>query len=85
MAKRHYGSANYAGMDDRRRMEKQDGSMLNEDHSAVANLPQEVKYHAWPKGASYADWDLDDTIRGIDKQEGQDVGGMKKHKSTKKY
>jgi hypothetical protein len=85
MAKRHYSEGNYVGMDDRRRMERQDGSMLNEDRSAVANLPQEVKYHAWPSNRTYAEWKLDDTIRGIDEQESADGRGMMKHKSTKKY
>lgn len=88
MAKRHhskYDGGEYAGMDNRRRIERQDGAMLNEDHSATANLPQEVKYHAWPKERLYADYKLDDTIRGIDSQQSADGSGMRKHKSTKKY
>jgi len=88
MAKRHYkslGADMYAGMDPRRRLEQQDGSMLNEDRNAIANLPQDVKYHAWPKAGYYSDYGLDDTIRGINKQMDEDGAEMKKHLQPGKY
>ena len=66
-------------------MERQDSSMLSADNSAVANMPQQVKYHAWPKGAGYASYNLDDTISGIDKQTSADESGMKRHRSKSKY
>lgn len=72
-------------MDPRRYQEMRDAGMIQEDHSATANLPQEVKYHAWPKADHYEDYGLDDTIRGIDKQEDTDVRGMKKHLQPGKY
>lgn len=79
MAKKRFYEASQRGM------EARDSRMLSEDKSAVANMPQDVKYHAWPKGAGYADYTLDDTISGIDKQMGDDVSGMKRHKSKSKY
>ena len=69
----------------RRKEEMRDFSMISEDKSACANLPQDVKYHAWPKTGHYADYDLDDTIRGIDKQMNEDGSGMRRHKSKSKY
>jgi hypothetical protein len=68
-----------------RRKEAQDFAMISEDHSAIANLPQAVKYEEWPKVGHYASYDLDDTIRGIDKQMDADGAGMRKHKSRNKY
>ena len=79
------GPEPYAGIDPRRRMEAQDGSMLNEDHSAPANMPQVVKYHAWPMDNDYPRYGLDDTIRGIDEQRGKDYRGMEKDKANEKY
>ena len=59
--------------------------MLKEDHKSVANLPQEVKQYAYPK-QSYLDREtLDDTIMGVDRQIGQDVGQMKRRPSRTKY
>jgi hypothetical protein len=62
------GSEHYAGMEPRRRQEMRDAGMLNEDHRAVANMPQDVKYHPYPKPDAYLPEGLDDTLRGIDRQ-----------------
>lgn len=75
MAKKKYFKGmmnNNNQVDPRRRAEAQDFSMLKEDYSAIANMPQDVKYHAWPKADDYRDYRLDDTIRGIDNQMRQD-------------
>ena len=72
-------------MDPRRYQEMRDAGMINEDHSATANLPQDVKYHAWPENDDYPRYGLDDTIRGIDKQESEDYREMEKHKQRGKY
>ena len=72
-------------MDPRRYQEMRDAGMIREDHSATANLPQEVKYHDWPENHSYENYGLDDTIRGIDKQEREDVNDMKRHLQPGKY
>lgn len=85
MAKKRFYDGDYSGLNKAREQQARDFSMISEDKSACANLPQDVKYHAWPKAGSYADYDLDDTIRGIDKQMDQDGAGMRKHKSKSKY
>ena len=86
MARRfHAGPEYYAGEDPRRRMEASDASMISEDRSAIANLPQEVKYTSWPNPADYPSYGLDDTIRGIDMQRGEDYRGMQRHRSRNKY
>ncbi len=78
--------ADYEGpLNKARRMEADDFEMIREDKSACANLPQQVKYHAWPEPGYYAESDLDDTIRGIDKQLDADGAQMRRHKSKSKY
>ncbi len=67
MTKRYYAGS-YEGKADRRKMEMQDSSMISEDHSAVANMPQGVMMKSWPKVDSYMPEGLDDTISGIDRQ-----------------
>ena len=57
----------YAGYDDRHNQEAADGTIINEDHSAMANLPKEVMVKEYPKVYGNLDGFLDDTIRGIDK------------------
>ena len=99
MAKRHHSARQpereshgspmhgyYAGPDDRRRMERQDGSMLNEDRNATANMPQDVKYHKWPHTNDYlyTDGVLDDTGRGVDRQIEMDLSKARKHFMPKK-
>jgi len=73
------------GMDPRRYQEMRDAGMIQEDHSAVANLPQMVKYHDWPSEHDYPRYGLDDTIRGIDYQEEEDYKGMERHLQPGKY
>ena len=85
MAKKRFYSGDYAGSGMRREQEARDFSMISENKSAVANMPQEVVYKAWPKAGHYASYDLDDTIRGIDEQMNGDGAGMKRHKSRSKY
>lgn len=65
-------------------MQSQDGSMLNEDRSAVANMPQDVRYHGWPDSSIYTPENLDDTIRGINAQKNLDGNQMKKNLVPKK-
>jgi hypothetical protein len=91
--KRYYQSSNnkremyseaYAGYDPRRRQELEDSMMLHEDRSAVANLPQDVKYHPWPN-TGYARYDLDDTLRGVDHQMDEDMKYKKKGSNEAPY
>jgi len=84
MAKRFHSDGQYAGLDARRRLENTDSSMLNEDRSAIANMPQEVKMHPWPNSYSYLPEDIDDTITGINRQIGGDGSQLKKNLNPKK-
>lgn len=84
MPKRFHEGSTYAGHDKRRMQEIQDGHMLNEDHSAIANMPQEVKMHEWPSVHEYLPEELNDTISGIDRQIGMDIGQRNKHLHPKK-
>ena len=84
--KRKMSEGYYAGMDPRRRREYEDSGMIHEDHSAVANLPQGVKYHEWPNyGDGYLPQKLNDTARGIDMQTSDDHREMMKHLKPEKY
>ncbi len=58
----------YAGMEPRRRQELEDAGMIHEDHSAIANMPQNVMIKPYPKTGPYMPEGLDDTIRGVDDQ-----------------
>lgn len=73
----------YSGMEPRRRQEMEDAGMIREDHRAVANLPQEVRYQAYPR-IDYDSYDLNDDIRGIDVQMDDDVR-KERRKSGERY
>lgn len=62
------GEGHYAGAEPRRRQEMADAGMIHEDHRAVANLPQEVRYNPYPMNYGYTPEDIDDTMRGVDRQ-----------------
>jgi hypothetical protein len=86
MAKKRFYDGDYSGpLNKARRQEARDFGMISEDKSACANLPQHVIQKEWPKPGYYADYDLDDTIRGINEQENADGSGMKRHRSKSKY
>jgi hypothetical protein len=78
------GAEHYAGMEPRRRQEMRDAGMIHEDPMAVANLPQTVSYHPYPKPLGHLPEQLDDTIRGIDNQIEYDHGHMMKEFYPKK-
>ncbi len=83
MAKR-YNSGNYEGRESRRTQEMQDAGMIREDHSAIANMPQNVIMRPYPMENDYTPEGLDDTISGIDRQKMMDYHEMKKHLKPKK-
>ena len=66
--KSRLGDEFYAGGGARRRQELEDAGMIYEDHSQIANLPQEVMMKPYPRTGPYMPEDLDDTIKGVDKQ-----------------
>lgn len=82
---RVYDNTYSGNLNSARRLEREDFSMISEDKSACANLPQREVYRPWPKGHDYADFALNDDIRGIDAQESEDVAGMKKHVGGNKW
>ena len=70
---------------DERKMEKRSGAMLHEDHRAIANMPQDVKYHEWVSERPYLNTHLDDTISGIEHQQGGDLSVANHHKPKSMY
>lgn len=85
MAKKRHYEGSYEGLENARNMERKDFSMISEDRSAIANLPQSVKYTSWPKSSHYHDYGLDDTISGINEQQRKDNSKMEKHLQPEKY
>ena len=83
MAKRHYDEF-YAGELARRTQEMQDAGMIQEDRSAIANLPQGVIIKEYPKNGNYMPEGLDDTIRGIDAQINMDDSKRRARMKPKK-
>lgn len=79
------GEGSYEGLESARNQERRDAMMIYEDHSAVANLPQQVIYKPWPSARHYTDYGLDDTISGIDHQENLDNRKMEEHLQPEKY
>lgn len=75
----------YAGMDPRRRQEMEDAGMIHEDHRAVANLPQNAIMKEYPRPYYDNNYNLDDTIRGIDNQINDDMRKEKKERFPEKY
>lgn len=78
------GAEHYAGAEPRRRQEMSDMGMIHEDHREVANLPQQVVMRPYGGGSSYLPEDLDDTIRGIQRQMDYDDGKRMQHFYPKK-
>lgn len=87
MAKKRYYEESYAGYDMRRRQEAQDAAMIKEDKSAIANLPQDVKYVQYPQSPYSSSPRLDDSIRGIDRQLSDDAysKSLKKGSDSEMY
>ena len=67
------------------RMEEKEGAMIRNDHTAFANLPREVMMKAYPECPAYMDGFLDDSIHGIDKQQGADNSRRRSGFSEHKY
>lgn len=92
MAKRHHDSRTkmlkhreyYAGEEGKRTQEMEDGGMLHEDRSCVANMPSELMMKPYPKNGNYLPEDLDDTLTGIDRQINMDDRKRKEHFHPKK-
>lgn len=87
MAKKCYYDEMYAGYDARRKQEYEDSMMIKEDKSAIANLPQGVIMKEYPKSPYYNQPDLNDTVRGVDRQLADDVysKSLKKKNDAEMY
>lgn len=59
--------------------------MISEDHSAPANLPQEVKHTYYPKCDYLSTHYLDDSIKGIDETSRDNINTTDRHQSDSKY
>ena len=59
--------------------------MAERFYSNAAGFPKGSKIEDWSKTSSRKDDNLDDTIKGIDKQINADIAGAEKHKSKNKY
>ena len=56
----------YAGLDPRRRQEVAEGGMVQEDHRAIANLPEQPLHYEYPQDPYYNTPYLDSLLRGND-------------------
>lgn len=76
----------YRGEDPGRKMERKAGSMINEDHSAMANLPQDwfIKTYYKTDYINYGN-SVDDTMHKPDSQKDQAVNFAKKHRPDSMY
>lgn len=83
MAKR-YNDGSYAGMDARRAQENRDGSMIAEDRSSIANMPQNVIMKEYPGYAEGMQDIAPDDIRGVNMQMNSDHSGMRRYMKPKK-
>lgn len=81
--KRHYAEL-YAGANARRTQEMEDGGMIRENPSAIANLPQEVMIKAYPMSGAYLPEVLEDSIVGVDEQINKDDAQRRKNFKPKK-
>lgn len=83
--KKRLGEDLYSGLNKARALERSDFHMISEDKHAVANMPQHVIQKEWPKSRNYHDYGLDDTIKGIDRQQNEDNAQMERHLQRGKY
>ena len=69
---------------DKDRMDSMYYGMISEDHSAPANLPQEVVHKYYPKCEYFKSHDLDDTINQIDDTRTDSIRQMERYESDVK-
>ena len=75
----------YAGKEMRDRMDYDSGMMIREDKGAIANLPQNVMIKAYPSVGGYNNYNVADTIMGIDTQMRDDSRKEKTERYPEKY
>jgi hypothetical protein len=64
-----------------------DSGMIKADNSAIANLPQNVKYVQYPETPYWREPGLNDSLSGVDRQIADDVHAkaLKKSAYPEKY
>ena len=77
-------SDEYARGEDPGRYQERMMGMIKEDHSKIANLPQDVHYYEYPK-TGYQSYYLNDEISGIDKNMDHDISMSKRHRAKSMY
>lgn len=80
----HHTEGHYEGHAGRRHEEMRDAGMIRENHSEIANLPQEVMIKPYPMTGPYMPEPIDDTIRSIDLQMDYDDSKRKQNFMPKK-
>lgn len=86
MMKRHHNpDRGYMKPDSEYRQEEKDAGMIENDHSAFANLPMEMMMKPYPPCPAYMDWEMEDNIKGIDKQQSADNSARRRGFSPHKY
>jgi hypothetical protein len=68
-----------------RRMDSEFEGMISEDHSAPANLPQNVIHKYYSKCEYMGGYELDDTIEGLDDTRDDDIDMIERNHSKVKY
>lgn len=69
----------------RQEMDSQFEGMISEDHSAPANLPQNVVHKYYKKCSYMGAYELDDSIRGLDDTREDDIRKIERYHSDVKY
>lgn len=65
-------------------MERSDGDMIPSGSGKYANMPDSVVMRPWSEPHDYMPEHLDDTVRGIDHQIGEDESKRDRHMHPKK-
>jgi hypothetical protein len=85
---RHFSAkheGNYEGMEERRKQEREDSSIFGMTQTShFANMPTEVIFKAVARPYSGMPENLDDTMKGVDRQIGIDEKDLHKHLHPKK-
>lgn len=86
MAKRHHNpDRGHIRPDSEYRQEEKDAGMIKSDHSKMANLPTEVMFKEYPPCPAYMDWEMEDNIKGIDRQQSEDNSARHRGFDPHKY
>ena len=86
MAKRHHNpDKSRMKPESEYRQEEKEAGMIENDHKAFANLPREVMFKEYPPCPAYMDREMEDNIKGIDKQQSSDNSKRKSGFGPHKY